>query len=172
MFLVQYSMVSLASPTQEWELPKAGPSILSDLEAEGYAVRDGLVPAEVSRRCAVETSTLALGSLMRPGEILDADTQVRTKKKRGDMIHWLKVPSGDEVVSQSTGNLISVTKALTALAGELQQFFESSGLGRSDAISCMVASYPGDGTGYVKHRDSRADGVPGRKITAILRLLF
>jgi len=57
---------------------------------------------------------------------------------------------------------------LQAMDGLRQHLEEELNLGM-EKTSFMAAIYPGDGSGYVRHRDSNPD-CPGRKVTAILYL--
>jgi hypothetical protein len=61
--------------------------------------------------------------------------------------------------SPQTPALAAVASALELLSAELAPLCDECGVGRSDRKACMVAWYPGDGSGYVRHRDSRCDGV-------------
>ena len=150
-------------------------AVQASLASTGFAVLDGCVPSAVAEACVLEGQ--GLRGAMKQGEISHGDSQGAQKRGRGDMIHYLKqqqqqqqqkgggaaagaaVSAGAQPASPQTPALAAVASALELLSAELAPLCDECGVGRSDRKACMVAWYPGDGSGYVRHRDSRCDGV-------------
>ena len=147
-------------------------AVQESLAATGFAVLDGCVPSAVAEACVREGQ--GLRGTMKQGEISHGDSQGAQTRGRGDMIHYLEqqqqkgggAAAGAEVSaaaqpasSPQTPALAAVASALELLSAELAPLCDECGVGRSDRKACMVAWYPGDGSGYVRHRDSRCDGV-------------
>ena len=147
------------------------------LETDGFAIVDDAIDGTLLKSVVQDSAILEKN--MKLGEISTGlNTDDGRRKARGDNILFLpKVQVGTE---NSTLTLNNDVETVPLGIGRLQQKFEHlrrhvnqylqcNQQCKTDSSSFMLAVYPGDGTGYVKHKDSTGDK-PGRKITAICYL--
>ena len=147
------------------------------LETDGIAIVDDAIDGTLLKSVVQDSAKLEKN--MKLGEISTGlNTDDGRRKARGDKILFLpKVQIG---TGSSTLTLNNDVKTVPLSIGRLQQKFEHlrrhvnqylqcNQQCKTDSSSFMLAMYPGDGTGYVKHKDSTGNK-PGRKITAICYL--
>lgn len=135
-------------------LPCKGCALLTEDEVRCFNKSGFVIVTEwASRLGDVELSAVRvdLSKLeLRPASV--GQKEYHNNSIRGDSMAWI---SGTE------GQLGIVEKSLK----ELVAHWDSQGFGSSD-VSIMTALYPGDGSGYIRHLDTRIGDEKKRRITA------
>ncbi|KAG9330906.1 hypothetical protein JZ751_021792 [Albula glossodonta] len=158
---------ALAAPA----LPPAAPDwsvermahhyIVPCLRHYGICVRDSFLRAELAERVLQEVGALGHSGRFRGGQLV-CQRAIPSHSIRGDQIAWVE---GHEPGCQGIGALMrhmDQAVMLSAMNGQLGDYTIN---GRTKA---MVACYPGNGTGYVRHVDN--PNGDGRCITCIYYL--
>ncbi|CAM9544677.1 unnamed protein product [Pylaiella littoralis] len=165
--------------------PLLTPADLFSLSSQGVAagspgvvVKDGFLGREQALRSYEAALAVEKGGEMKPAGMGRGDGVWHGQQSRGDNILWIteglrgrgKLPEGLE-------NLLG---HLSVLKGPLNDSSGSGprscsvGLGLVNTTSVQLASYPGDGRGYVRHRDTpesaQGSEEAERKITALYYL--
>jgi Rps23 Pro-64 3,4-dihydroxylase Tpa1-like proline 4-hydroxylase len=178
-------MVSVVSPVCDHasddvfsNLPE---NIATHLSANGYVICDNAIDNIFLN--AVIQDTIGVEKHMKDGEISTGLTKDRGKRRaRGDKIVWLpSLELQNHVKTENYGNNETALKTAPRYLLQLQNKFEhlrktilnkylsENNYHQTDYCSYMLAMYPEDGQGYVKHKDSTGEQ-PGRKLTAICYL--
>ncbi|XP_043114609.1 prolyl hydroxylase EGLN2 [Puntigrus tetrazona] len=127
----------------------------------GICVKDDFLGERLGSRVLEEVETLNHSGKFRGGQLV-SQKNIPSKNIRGDQIAWVE---GNEPGCESIGSLMAhVDEAImrSAANGQLGNYVIN---GRTKA---MVACYPGNGTGYVRHVDN--PNGDGRCITCIYYL--
>uniref|UniRef100_A0A8C2FU77 hypoxia-inducible factor-proline dioxygenase n=1 Tax=Cyprinus carpio TaxID=7962 RepID=A0A8C2FU77_CYPCA len=127
----------------------------------GICVRDGFLGDRLGCKVLEEVETLNHSGKFRGGQLV-SQKNIPSKNIRGDQIAWVE---GNEPGCENIGSLMAhVDMAImrSAANGQLGNYVIN---GRTKA---MVACYPGNGTGYVRHVDN--PNGDGRCITCIYYL--
>jgi SM-20-related protein len=141
----------------------ADETFMRSLREKGYAVREHAIPRELVLACAEEAR--GLSPVMKHGQIqngLQSDQGAR--KARGD-----KMVTLNPRVACNTRYLPYLMDKFDLLRTEMNGAVLEAKDTHADCTTFMLAVYPGDGTGYVRHKDSD-DAHTGRKLTAIVYL--
>lgn len=140
-------------------------ALSAELSSKGYFVRDGFVGSTFAKKLAAEVRELRAGGHMAPGKLQHGVVVGTDTATRGDLIKFFTV---DEPASPALSGYFvlmdDIREALNA-DGEVIQTVR----GELERSKFMCACYPGNGTGYVRHRDAWPQR-PGRKLTLILYL--
>lgn len=127
----------------------------------GICVKDGFLGPRLGDKVLEEVETLNHSGKFRGGQLV-SQKSIPSKNIRGDEIAWVE---GNEPGCENIGCLmahIDETIMRSAANGQLGNYAIN---GRTKA---MVACYPGNGTGYVRHVDN--PNGDGRCITCIYYL--
>ncbi|XP_048837174.1 egl nine homolog 1 [Brienomyrus brachyistius] len=127
----------------------------------GICVKDGFLGPPLSDRVLEEVEVLQQSGKFRGGQLV-SQRAIPSRDIRGDQITWVE---GREPGCESIGTLMAhIDEAVmySAMNGQLGNCVIN---GRTKA---MVACYPGNGTGYVRHVDN--PNGDGRCITCIYYL--
>ncbi|KAM9294462.1 prolyl hydroxylase EGLN3 [Gastrophryne carolinensis] len=134
--------------------------IAPQLLANGYCYLDNVLGEELGEQVLAQVRRLHQDGALKDGQLTGHLQGVSKKHLRGDKITWI---SGSEEGCQVIGLVLSVVDRLVVLCGNhLGQYYVKE---RSKA---MVACYPGNGAGYVRHVDNPTGD--GRCITCIYYL--
>nr|XP_056702294.1 prolyl hydroxylase EGLN2 [Euleptes europaea] len=129
------------------------------LDLYGLCVKDAFLGDAAGGRVLAEVGALHRGGRLRDGQLVSAGA-VPARSVRGDQIAWVE---GREPGCQAIGALVArVDELILHCAGKLGGYRIS---GRTKA---MVACYPGNGMGYVRHVDNPHGD--GRCVTCIYYL--
>ncbi|XP_037676419.1 prolyl hydroxylase EGLN2 [Choloepus didactylus] len=125
----------------------------------GICVKDSFLGATLGGRVLAEVEALKRGGRLRDGQLV-SQRAIPPRSIRGDQIAWVE---GHEPGCRSIGALMGhVDAVIRHCAGRLGGYVIN---GRTKA---MVACYPGNGLGYVRHVDNPHGD--GRCITCIYYL--
>ncbi|XP_055992940.1 prolyl hydroxylase EGLN2 [Sorex fumeus] len=125
----------------------------------GICVKDSFLGATLGGRVLAEVEALQRGGRLRDGQLV-SQRAIPPRSIRGDQIAWVE---GHEPGCRSIGALMAhVDAVIRHCAGRLGAYVIN---GRTKA---MVACYPGNGLGYVRHVDNPHGD--GRCITCIYYL--
>ncbi|XP_014715774.3 prolyl hydroxylase EGLN2 [Equus asinus] len=125
----------------------------------GICVKDSFLGAALGGRVLAEVEALKRGGRLRDGQLV-SQRAIPPRSIRGDQIAWVE---GHEPGCRSIGALMAhVDAVIRHCAGRLGGYVIN---GRTKA---MVACYPGNGLGYVRHVDNPHGD--GRCITCIYYL--
>nr|BAE30912.1 unnamed protein product [Mus musculus] len=125
----------------------------------GICVKDNFLGAVLGGRVLAEVEALKWGGRLRDGQLV-SQRAIPPRSIRGDQIAWVE---GHEPGCRSIGALMAhVDAVIRHCAGRLGNYVIN---GRTKA---MVACYPGNGLGYVRHVDNPHGD--GRCITCIYYL--
>ncbi|XP_036381294.1 prolyl hydroxylase EGLN2-like [Megalops cyprinoides] len=148
--------------TTEWSPERiAQQYIIPCMRHYGICVKDSFLQAELAERVLGEVETLSQSGKFRGGQLVSQRT-IPSRNIRGDQIAWVE---GQEPGCVGIGALMAhIDQAVmfSATNGQLGDYVIN---GRTKA---MVACYPGNGTGYVRHVDN--PNGDGRCITCIYYL--
>ncbi|KAG7470831.1 hypothetical protein MATL_G00118040 [Megalops atlanticus] len=164
-----------ASPAEAQALPAAATAVVPGWSAEriaqqyivpcmrqyGICLKDGFLGLRLGERVLEEVETLNQSGKFRGGQLVSQRT-IPSGNIRGDQIAWVE---GREPGCENIGALMAhIDEAVmySAMNGQLGNCVIN---GRTKA---MVACYPGNGTGYVRHVDN--PNGDGRCITCIYYL--
>ena len=180
--LLNKKMASIVSSTNDENnsfsnLPE---KLSATLNANGYVVIDNSIDNLFLH--SLIQDAIDIEKYMKVGEISTGLTKDLGKRKsRGDKIVWLpsiakqKNHNGEKVENETS--LKTTPKHLFQLQNKfenlrktlLNKYLLENDNHQTDYCSYMLAMYPGDGHGYVKHKDSTGKQ-PGRKLTTICYL--
>nr|XP_004670388.2 prolyl hydroxylase EGLN2 isoform X2 [Jaculus jaculus] len=125
----------------------------------GICVKDNFLGATLGGRVLAEVEALKRGGRLRDGQLV-SQRAIPPRSIRGDQIAWVE---GHEPGCRSIGALMArVDAVIRHCAGRLGSYVIN---GRTKA---MVACYPGNGLGYVRHVDNPHGD--GRCVTCIYYL--
>ncbi|KAB0396453.1 hypothetical protein E2I00_012097, partial [Balaenoptera physalus] len=125
----------------------------------GICVKDSFLGAALGGQVLAEVEALKRGGRLRDGQLV-SQRAIPPRSIRGDQIAWVE---GHEPGCRSIGALMAhVDAVIRHCAGRLGSYVIN---GRTKA---MVACYPGNGLGYVRHVDNPHGD--GRCITCIYYL--
>lgn len=125
----------------------------------GICVKDHFLGEELGSRILTDVEMLNRSGKFRDGQLVSQRT-IPSKNIRGDQIAWVE---GKEPGCENIGILLSrIDELIMHCANKLGSYIIN---GRTKA---MVACYPGNGTGYVRHVDN--PNRDGRCITCIYYL--
>lgn len=134
--------------------------IVPRLLAKGYYYMDNFLGEEIGDRVLEQVRQLHKEGALKDGQLAGNVQGVSKRHLRGDKITWI---TGTEEGCEAIGLVLSVVDRLVMLCGNrLGDYYVKE---RSKA---MVACYPGNGTGYVRHVDNPTED--GRCITCIYYL--
>ncbi|KAE8587577.1 hypothetical protein XENTR_v10022022 [Xenopus tropicalis] len=134
--------------------------VVPRLLASGYCYLDNFLGEEIGNRVLEKVRRLYQDGALKDGQLAGHLQGVSKKHLRGDKIAWV---AGTEEGCEAIGLVLSVIDRLVMLCGNrLGQYYVKE---RSKA---MVACYPGNGAGYVRHVDNPTGD--GRCITCIYYL--
>nr|XP_033810910.1 egl nine homolog 2 [Geotrypetes seraphini] len=129
------------------------------LNSYGICVKDHFLGEELGSKVLGEVEILNQSGKFRDGQLVNQRT-VPSKSIRGDQIAWVE---GKEPGCKNIGTLMSkIDEVILHCAPKLDKYVIN---GRTKA---MVACYPGNGMGYVRHVDN--PNGDGRCITCIYYL--
>ncbi|XP_005868844.1 PREDICTED: egl nine homolog 2 isoform X1 [Myotis brandtii] len=146
------------------ELPAAPERLALDyivpcMRYYGICVKDSFLGAALGGRVLAEVEALKRGGRLRDGQLV-SQRAIPPRSIRGDQIAWVE---GHEPGCRSIGALMAhVDTVIRHCTGRLGNYVIN---GRTKA---MVACYPGNGLGYVRHVDNPHGD--GRCITCIYYL--
>ncbi|KAL8220009.1 UNVERIFIED_CONTAM: Egl nine 2 [Gekko kuhli] len=130
------------------------------LEVYGICVKDGFLGEALGARVLAEVGGLHRAGKFRAGQLAGPGAALPPARVRGDQIAWVE---GREPGCHAVGALVArVDQLIRHCAGRLGPYRVS---GRTKA---MVACYPGNGMGYVRHVDNPSGD--GRCVTCIYYL--
>ncbi|XP_059389419.1 prolyl hydroxylase EGLN2 [Carassius carassius] len=135
--------------------------IVSCMKFYGICVKDGFLGDRLGSKVLEEVETLNHSGKFRGGQLV-SQKNIPSKNIRGDQIAWVE---GNEPGCENIGTLMAhFDEAImrSAANGQLGNYVIN---GRTKA---MVACYPGNGAGYVRHVDN--PNGDGRCITCIYYL--
>ncbi|XP_046873607.1 egl nine homolog 3 isoform X1 [Hypomesus transpacificus] len=133
--------------------------IVPSMNSYGLCTVDNFLGNKIGDRVLQEVKHTHQGGKMKNGELACGHIG-QSKNIRGDTIAWVE---GNEKGCENIGFLLTrMDKLITYADGKLGQYKIR---GRHKA---MVACYPGNGTGYVKHVDN--PNADGRCVTCIYYL--
>ncbi|XP_067412737.1 prolyl hydroxylase EGLN2 [Emydura macquarii macquarii] len=125
----------------------------------GICVKDGFLGQALGARVLAEVQGLRRGGKLRDGQLV-SQRSLPAQSIRGDQIAWVE---GHEPGCQNIGALVArIDQLILQCAGHLGGYVIN---GRTKA---MVACYPGNGLGYVRHVDNPSGD--GRCLTCIYYL--
>ncbi|XP_018420658.1 PREDICTED: egl nine homolog 3 [Nanorana parkeri] len=134
--------------------------IVPQLCSVGYCYLDNILGEELGDQVLAQVRRLHEEGALKDGQLAGNVRGVSKQHLRGDKITWI---AGTEEGCEAIGLVLSVIDRLVVLCGShLGQYYVKE---RSKA---MVACYPGNGTGYVRHVDNPTQD--GRCITCIYYL--
>jgi len=127
---------------------------IAALGTKGFFVRDAFLGEPRATAVHAEARSKAEAGILKPAGIRRGADRTEDSAVRGDFISW--------VVPEQGTALSTLRDAFTEL-GEALSAGAYLGLGRFDL---QLASYPGGGARYVRHRDA-FPGQSNRRVTAI-----
>ncbi|KAJ8369019.1 hypothetical protein SKAU_G00090470 [Synaphobranchus kaupii] len=127
----------------------------------GICLKDGFLGPQLGERVLEEVETLNRGGKFRGGQLVSQRT-IPSRNIRGDQIAWVE---GQEPGCEGIGTLMAHIDEAVMHSTLNSQLGDCVINGRTKA---MVACYPGNGTGYVRHVDN--PNGDGRCITCIYYL--
>ncbi|KAG8449627.1 hypothetical protein GDO86_016315 [Hymenochirus boettgeri] len=149
-------MQSPALDLEKLALEHVVPRLLSS----GFCYLDKFLGEEIGNRVLERVRQMHQDGSLKDGQLAGHLQGISKKHLRGDKIAWI---AGTEEGCESIGLVLSVIDRLVVLCGDhLGQYYVKE---RSKA---MVACYPGNGAGYVRHVDNPTGD--GRCITCIYYL--
>ncbi|CAN2391698.1 peptidyl-proline hydroxylation to 4-hydroxy-L-proline [Pristimantis euphronides] len=150
------AMPLMSTALERLALEHIAPRLLSC----GYCYLDHVLGEELGAQVLEQVRRLHREGALRDGQLTGRLREVSRRQLRGDQIAWV---AGTEAGCEAIGRLLSVIDRLVVLCGQrLEQCYVQE---RSKA---MVACYPGNGAGYVRHVDNPTGD--GRCITCIYYL--
>ncbi|NP_001106325.1 egl-9 family hypoxia-inducible factor 3 L homeolog isoform X1 [Xenopus laevis] len=157
--LAYSAMPLMQKPSLDLEklaLERVVPRLLSS----GFCYLDNFLGEDIGSRVLDKVRNMHQDGALKDGQLAGHLQGVSKKHLRGDKIAWV---SGTEEGCEPIGLVLSVIDRLVVLCGNrLGQYYVKE---RSKA---MVACYPGNGAGYVRHVDNPTGD--GRCITCIYYL--
>ncbi|XP_062996005.1 prolyl hydroxylase EGLN2 [Elgaria multicarinata webbii] len=130
------------------------------LNCYGICVKDAFLGEPLGARILGEAEALNRGGKFRDGQLVSGPRTVPARSIRGDQIAWVE---GREPGCQAIGALMArVDELILHCAGKL------GGYDINGRTKAMVACYPGNGMGYVRHVDNPHGD--GRCVTCIYYL--
>lgn len=135
------------------------PAEVAALGAGGYFVRDGVLGEGPGRAVCDAVEALAAAGALRPAGVSRGAGYRVDPATRGDAMAWI-----------DPGNAPSALAPLCAWFLALRGALNREAYLGLDRVEVQAARYPGNGTGYRRHRDAfAAPGAapPGRRVTAI-----
>ncbi|XP_042629521.1 prolyl hydroxylase EGLN3-like isoform X1 [Cyprinus carpio] len=133
--------------------------IVPCMNTYGLCIVDHFLGDRIGERVVQEVKRIHQSGNMQDGQLVSQKLN-KTKSIRGDKIAWV---DGTESGCQNIGYLLTrMDKIITCADGKMDKFKIR---GRHKA---MVACYPGNGAGYVKHVDN--PNADGRCVTCIYYL--
>uniref|UniRef100_A0A672SAV8 Prolyl 4-hydroxylase alpha subunit domain-containing protein n=1 Tax=Sinocyclocheilus grahami TaxID=75366 RepID=A0A672SAV8_SINGR len=133
--------------------------IVPCMNSYGLCIVDNFLGDRIGERVVQEVKRIHQSGSMQDGQLVGHKLN-KSKAIRGDKIAWV---DGTESGCQNIGYLLTrMDKLITCADGKLDKFKIR---GRHKA---MVACYPGNGAGYVKHVDN--PNADGRCVTCIYYL--
>ncbi|NP_001091129.1 uncharacterized protein LOC100036879 [Xenopus laevis] len=134
--------------------------VVPRLLSSGFCYLDNFLGEEIGNRVLEKVRRMHQDGALKDGQLAGHLQGVSKKHLRGDKISWV---AGTEEGCEAIGLVLSVIDRLVVLCGNrLGQYYVKE---RSKA---MVACYPGNGAGYVRHVDNPTGD--GRCITCIYYL--
>ncbi|XP_075049506.1 prolyl hydroxylase EGLN3 [Mixophyes fleayi] len=147
---------SLSVDLEKLALEHIAPCLLSS----GYCYLDHILGEALGDQVLEQVRRLHKNGALKDGQLAGHLQGVSKRHLRGDKIAWI---AGTEEGCEAIGLVLSVIDRLVVLCGNhLGQYYVKE---RSKA---MVACYPGNGAGYVRHVDNPTGD--GRCITCIYYL--
>eukprot|EP01062_Namystynia_karyoxenos_P073943 TRINITY_DN7075_c0_g1_i1.p1 TRINITY_DN7075_c0_g1~~TRINITY_DN7075_c0_g1_i1.p1 ORF type:complete len:539 (+),score=183.99 TRINITY_DN7075_c0_g1_i1:68-1618(+) len=129
---------------------------------QGAYVNSALLPPEEAAAAAAEARQLAAGEEMHQGGTGAGARHRRDGKLRGDEIRWLPKNGGLPPALQRLVHRCSrLRKGLAQVTGRPLPFF-----------SLQLSRFPGTGTGFVRHRDSKLNDPTDRRRRVTLTYYF
>lgn len=133
--------------------------VVPALLSQGFCWLDGVLGHVTGGSVLEQVKRMHLGGELRGGQLMRTAPGVKRSEVRGDQITWV---SGAERGCEPIRFLLNtIDKLVTITADRLGKTI-------SQRSKAMVACYPGNGAGYVKHVDN--PNSDGRCITAIYYL--
>eukprot|EP00752_Nemacystus_decipiens_P002980 g2766.t2 len=172
-----------AAATEKYQHPLLTPADLFSLSSEGLAagspgvvVKDRFLGREQASRAYGAALEVEKGGEMKPAGMGRGDGVWHGQQSRGDSILW--ITDGIRGKGDLPEGLENLLRRLSALKDPLNDSGSGRqglvGLGLVNITSVQLARYPGDGTGYVRHRDTpentQGSEEAERKITALYYL--
>ncbi|XP_028677449.1 egl nine homolog 3 isoform X2 [Erpetoichthys calabaricus] len=133
--------------------------IVPCMKSYGLCIVDSFLGSKIGDRILNEVVTLHQCGKFRAGELVSKKSD-QSKSIRGDEILWVE---GNEPGCESIGYLLSKMDKLILYSDGMLGHYKIRGRHKA-----MVACYPGNGTGYVKHVDN--PNADGRCVTCIYYL--
>ncbi|CAN9501897.1 unnamed protein product [Ophioblennius macclurei] len=131
------------------------------LRTRGFCYVDGLLGEVAGGAVLDQVRDLHRSGALQDGRLASSAPGVHRRDVRGDKITWV---SGSERGCEAINFLLNLIDQLVALcAGRL-----GTGTSIRERSKAMVACFPGNGAGYVKHVDNH--NCDGRRITCIYYL--
>ncbi|XP_066936328.1 egl nine homolog 1-like [Clytia hemisphaerica] len=118
--------------------------LVKQMHDEGYCIIDDFLGETKSAKVLWDAVTLLQSGIMKPGQVIKKNEIKGKEKVRGDVITWI---TGQEETYENMPLIMNrVDRLIRYCNGRLGNI-----KGRTPA---MVATYPGDGTGYKRHIDN------------------
>ncbi|KAM9842708.1 prolyl hydroxylase EGLN3 [Aulostomus maculatus] len=134
--------------------------IVPALLAHGFCYVDGLLGELVGDAVLEQVKEMHVAGALQDGRLVGAGLGVHRRSVRGDKIAWV---SGSERGCEAISFLLNrIDQLISVCAHQL------GGKAIRERSKAMVACYPGNGAGYVKHVDN--PNYDGRCITCIYYL--
>ncbi|CAM9405116.1 unnamed protein product, partial [Laminaria digitata] len=141
-------------------------------------IKDGFLGRAQALRAYEAALEVEEGGDMKPARMGRGDGLWQGKQSRGDSILWITqgLRAAGELPEALEDLLVCMTDLKSLLNGGVggDDSGPSSGLGLVNTTSVQLARYPGDGRGYVRHRDTPKTAQDSeeaeRKITALYYL--
>ena len=137
------------------EVPYLAKFICSSLVQHNFCIVDNFLGEEAAASVLAEVKALQRSVDFKPGQLSggrlgsDNSQKFTESKLRGDLITWLE---GSEKTLQSIPTLVrDLDELITCCTNSNQSF---GGYRIEGRTKVMVAFYPGEGSGYVKHIDN------------------
>lgn len=161
---------NLLLKTSELDSAKLADYVNSELNTNGFCILNDFLPEDTASNILSEVKALDGSGIFKDGQLSggltssEDDEKYSEKKIRGDRIKWIE---GSEPNVASIKELMTHVDNLVVKCSGVA----SCTLGRYDIqgrTKAMVACYPGNQTGYIRHIDNPDED--GRCLTSILYL--
>ncbi|XP_029973202.1 prolyl hydroxylase EGLN3 isoform X2 [Salarias fasciatus] len=153
------------SDLQRLALQRVVPALLS----RGFCYVDGLLGEVAGGAVLEQVRDMHRSGALQDGRLASSAPGVHRRNVRGDKIAWV---SGAERGCEAVNFLLNLIDKLVSMCAGRLGTGTGTGAGAGTSIrersKAMVACYPGNGTGYVKHVDNH--NYDGRRITCIYYL--
>ncbi|XP_028293009.1 prolyl hydroxylase EGLN3 [Gouania willdenowi] len=148
-------------PPSNWDLELlARQRVVPALRTHGFCPVDGLLGAAAGGAVLEQVQEMHRAGMLQEGRLASPAAGLNRRNARGDRIVWV---SGSELGAEAVGFLLGLIDRLVSVCA--RSLGEGTIRERSKA---MVACYPGNGAGYLKHVDNHNSD--GRRITCIYYL--